>query len=101
MRRWKGQGHGVGIRRGRGEETIKGSAGRIRAGCAVPETRGEATRCRPAYGPENRLGQELASAAMTGMKCDECERLLRYRAEVVAVYEADGELRGRPVSARP
>jgi hypothetical protein len=34
---------------------------------------------------------------MTGMKCDECGQLLQYRATVVAVYEADGELRAKLV----
>lgn len=32
------------------------------------------------------------------MKCDECERLLEYRAEVVAVYDEDGALRAKLVT---
>jgi hypothetical protein len=35
---------------------------------------------------------------MTGMKCDECERLLEYKAEVVAVYDEGGALRAKLVT---
>jgi hypothetical protein len=51
----------------------------------------------PASGTRNRPGGELASAAMTDMKCDECERLLQYRTEVVAVYDEGGQLRAKLV----
>jgi DNA-binding transcriptional ArsR family regulator len=36
--------------------------------------------------------------AVVGMKCDGCERLLRYKGEVVAVYDEDGQRRARLVS---
>jgi hypothetical protein len=32
---------------------------------------------------------------MVGMECDECERLLRYRGQVIAVYLTDGERRAK------
>lgn len=35
---------------------------------------------------------------MTGMKCDECERLLEYKAEVVAVYDEGGTLLAKLVT---
>lgn len=34
---------------------------------------------------------------MTGMRCDGCGELLRYKSEIVAVYEADGALRAKLV----
>jgi hypothetical protein len=35
---------------------------------------------------------------MVGMKCDGCERLLRYKGPVVAVYDEDGEKRATLVT---
>ena len=34
---------------------------------------------------------------MTGMRCDGCGQLLRYKSEIVAVYETDGALRAKLV----
>lgn len=34
---------------------------------------------------------------MTGMRCDGCGELLRYKSEIVAVCEADGALRAKLV----
>ena len=37
-------------------------------------------------------GYGLPSMAMTGVRCDRCGELLRYKSEIVAVYEKDGRL---------
>ena len=45
-----------------------------------------------------RVSLRLPSSAMLGLKCDHCDRLLRYRQRAVAVYEDDGALRAMLVT---
>jgi DNA-binding transcriptional ArsR family regulator len=45
-----------------------------------------------------RVTLRLSSSAMLGLKCDHCDRLLRYKQQAVAVYEEDGALRAKIVT---
>jgi len=52
-----------------------------------------------AYQLAKRISLRLPSSAMHGLKCDQCERLIRCEQQIVAVYyEKNGALRARVVT---
>jgi DNA-binding transcriptional ArsR family regulator len=51
-----------------------------------------------AYQLAKRVSLKLPSSAMLGLKCDHCNRLLRYRQRAIAIWDDGGTLRAKLVT---